>query len=73
MPRPFRLFSTPAATRDKGNSEIKSATITTTGKHMMSPLPPESRIQSAGEKPGRDVCITHTAMTSVRTVISLHA
>lgn len=34
MPRPFRLFSTPA-TRDKGNSEIKSATTTTTGKHMI--------------------------------------
>lgn len=34
MPRPFRLFST-RATRDKGNSEIKSATTTTTGKHMI--------------------------------------
>lgn len=36
MPRPFRLFSTPA-TRDKGNSEIKSATTTTTGKHVIWP------------------------------------
>lgn len=34
MPRPFRLFSTPA-TRDKENSVIKSTTTTTTGKHMM--------------------------------------
>lgn len=66
MPRPFRLFSTPA-TRDKGNSEIKSATTTTTGKHMIW-LHFHKKGKTAGEKPGRDVCIlNHTAMTSVRT------
>ncbi|KTF84503.1 hypothetical protein cypCar_00010346 [Cyprinus carpio] len=35
MPRPFRLFSTPA-TRDRGNSEIKSAATISTGPHTMS-------------------------------------
>lgn len=63
MPRPFRLFSTPAI-RDKGNSEIKSATTTTTGKHMI-----WLYFHKKGKNYWRKVmCIQdHTVMTSVRT------
>lgn len=62
MPRPFRLFSTPA-TRDKGNSEIKSATTTTTGKaHDLTLLVHEKAEYTLLEKSQGETCVWLTLL-----------